>query len=474
MARHHTYRWIALLALLLCAILVSPNAAHAGGDENPATQSSAEDASTKEAWAFKPSHIKLPLSFTVGRILGERSKLVGITRFIERDGLLVHSDDQLLCFDGANLNPLWKKPPTCPYQPDLIGVFDDTAALIDPFSVFAVTLKDGEIRWRFPQERDDGFRDGDLVDTLRIRKTCRIGDTLIVATDDEVRRIHAIDLSNGQPQWQQTRHIDWFDGKNENFIVATRKTADAMSLTVLDPTHGNLRKQIDLPIAIPAGLEENCFEFCGDVLIVRDNRQWLGLSLPNLNRRWSIAIDEPLRPTNVRAEGDDLFVIEHLDVLGPLSAVQAFGGGVRYAGFDLKSGTLKWERFYPEAVQHAIQQVDETGVWSSHPKGVICHRDGRLQFSIQHDERAYSGAYQRELAWHRHGQRLLRMIEVTIGDGGSRRYRPVLIDYDLKNQRLATVQAFDNATSPFPVDAAIVSDGVVILQNSELRRYTSE
>jgi len=463
-----------LLALLLCAILGSSVAAHAGGDENPSTPLSADDVSNKDAGASKPSHFKLPLSFSVGRILGERSKLVGITRFNERDGLLVHSDDQLLCFNGASLNPLWKKSPPCPYQPELIGVFDDTVVLSDPFSVFAVTLKDGETRWRFPQIRDDGFRDGDLVDTLRIRKTCRIGDMLIVTTDDEVRRIHAIDLSNGQPQWQQARHVDWIDGANENLIVAARKAADAMSLTVLDPADGNLRKQIDLPIEIPTGLEDDCFEICGNVLIVRNNGQWIGLSLPNLNRRWSIVVDEPLRTTNVCAEGDDFSVIEHLDMLGPLSAAQAFGGDVRYAGFDLTSGTLEWERFYPVAVQHAIQQVDETAVWSSYPEGILCHRDGRVQQSIRHDERAYSGAYQRELAWHRHGQQLLRVIEISIGDGGSRRYCPVLIDYDLKNQRVAAVQAFDDATSPFPVDAAIVGDGVVILRNSELRRYTSE
>ncbi len=463
-----------LLTLGMCAFTGWPNAAHAGGDENPSTPSSADDTLNADARASIQSHLKLPLTYSVGRILGDRSTLVGVTRFNERDGLLIHSNDQLFHFDSASLKPLWAKSPLCPFQPKLIGIFDDAVILTDPFSVFAIALKDGETRWRFPQERDDGFRDGDLVDTLRVRKTCRIGATLIVTTDDEVRRIHAIDLSNGQPQWQQTRYVDWLGGANDAVIVAGRKNSDGMSLAVLDPNDGNLLKQFDLPIAIPTGLEEDCFEVCGDVLVVKNSGRWVGLLLPNLNRRWSIAIDEPLRPTTVRAGGDELIVIEHLEVPGPLSAAQVFGGDVRYAGYALMSGMLQWERHYASATRHAIQTADEAGVWSSHPDGTLCHRDGRLQFSIQHHEQTYSGTYQRELAWQHIDRQLLRVIEVAIGAGGSRRYRPVLIDYDLKKQRIAAVLMFDDATSPFPVDAAIVGDGVVILGNGELRRYTSE
>jgi len=420
------------------------------------------------------SDLKSPWCFSVGRILGERGKLVGNISRDDLEGLLIHSDGRLHLFDGATLNPVWNSPPSCPYEPELIACLNESVVLSDPFCVFALAWVNGERQWRYPSEQDEGLQTGDLVDTLRIRQRCRIDDALIIATDEAERRVKALDLVEGRLLWQQRRDAIWMDAVGGNVVIAERKNVRFTKLTILTVGDGRPLKQIDLEISIPTGLEDDHFEVCGKMLIVRDRARWIGLSLPSLERRWAIAVDALAQPATCRASGNTLTVIEHLEVPGPLSAIHAFGGSVRYAGYDLTSGKPQWERYYPDSQRHMIEEANGTTVWSSHPRGILCHRDGRLQLSIEHRSHSYQGAYQRELAWQRTDERLLRIIEVAFGTGGSRRYRPVLIDYDLARQRVMATQAFDDATSPYPVEAAIVKDGVIVLREGELRRYTSE
>lgn|GEM_PF-2620684 len=415
-----------------------------------------------------------PWSFSVGRILGERGKLVGRLRLGELDCLLIHSDGRLYLFDGATLKPVWDSPPGCPYEPELVACLNETVVLSDPFSVFALSLAHGERQWRYPSEQDEGLQAGDLVDTLRIQQRSKINSTLIIATDGEARRIQAIDLTNGRSVWQQRRDVSWMGAARDGVVFAERKGTNSIRLAVLNADDGRLHRQIEIETPIPVGLETDHFEIHADVLIIKDDARWLGFSLPSLERRWSIPVDVGLDPSTCRMSANSLTVIEHLEVPGPLSAVHAFGGDVRYAGYDLTSGKLRWERYYAGRQRHTIEEVNESTVWSSHPRGILCHRDGRLQLSIEHRSHSYQGAYQRELAWQRTDERLLRIIEVALGTGGSRRYRPVLIDYNLDKQRMTTIQAFEDVTSPFPVEAAIVNGGVIIVRNGELRRYTSE